>query len=83
MYYWSYTENPPVKQDVDIGKLGPMWPPMPSNDGYGHKYTEAGQFYHVQEGFKALKISLVLISSFFHAEVISFWFYVFEKFIIL
>ncbi|XP_022329894.2 uncharacterized protein LOC111128535 isoform X2 [Crassostrea virginica] len=43
MYYWSYTENPPVKQDVDIGKLGPMWPPMPSNDGYGHKYTEAEQ----------------------------------------
>lgn len=42
MYFWSHTENAPIRQDVDIGKLGPMWPPMPSKDEFGHKYTEAG-----------------------------------------
>lgn len=42
MYFWTHTENAPIRQDVDIGKLGPMWPPMPSKDEFGHKYTEAG-----------------------------------------
>lgn len=45
MYFWTHTENAPIRQDVDIGKLGPMWPPMPSKDEFGHKYTEAEQYY--------------------------------------
>ncbi|XP_061163770.1 uncharacterized protein LOC133172931 [Saccostrea echinata] len=44
MYYWTHTENAPIRQDVDIKKLGPMWPPpLPEKDEFGHKYTEAEQ----------------------------------------
>ncbi|XP_060070537.1 protein cappuccino-like [Ylistrum balloti] len=43
MYYWTHTENPVAKQNADIGKLTPMWPPnLPNQDSqHGLKYTEA------------------------------------------
>ncbi|KAJ8309312.1 hypothetical protein KUTeg_014186 [Tegillarca granosa] len=44
MYYWAHTENPVTKQNVDIGKLAPMWPPAQPCDQDiqpGQKYTEA------------------------------------------
>jgi len=44
MYYWTHTENPVSKQNADIGKLPPMWPPTQADgeEHHGLKYTEAG-----------------------------------------
>ncbi|KAK3092858.1 hypothetical protein FSP39_007992 [Pinctada imbricata] len=44
MYYWTHTQSQVTKQNVDIGKLTPMWPPLPSDENasqIGQKYTEA------------------------------------------
>lgn len=45
MYYWTHTENPVSRQNADIGKLTPMWPPnlTDQENQHGLKYTEAGR----------------------------------------
>lgn len=46
MYYWTHTEVPVTKQQNEIGKLTPSWPPpqyLSEEDlKAGRKFTEAG-----------------------------------------
>ncbi|OWF42617.1 Formin-2 [Mizuhopecten yessoensis] len=64
MYYWTHTEHPVTKQNADIGKLTPMWPPNLSDQDnqHGLKYTEAehqaamvSSRHEYQEDLKKLK----------------------------
>ncbi|CAC5400490.1 FMN2 [Mytilus coruscus] len=59
MYYWTHTEVPVTKQQNEIGKLTPSWPPpqyLSEEDlKAGRKFTEADQqamLVHVRNEYK-------------------------------